>query len=237
MTSEELVKYAIKNNKFVLFGQPYFQTETLELQGFEILIRIEKDNNIYNPSCFIDYIENSSFATEFDAFIINECNKLAKQLHYDLSANITSKSVNSNIQYKTNYNINLEITERIQLDLQQLAKFCANHNNIVIDDFGTGYNMLLNLKYISTQNSLKAIKIDYAFVKDMTQNTKILALIKGIINLAHDLGIKVIAEGVENDKQYKYLKYLGCDYVQGYLFGKPQDINYWITFVNNNLLI
>jgi EAL domain-containing protein (putative c-di-GMP-specific phosphodiesterase class I) len=88
---------------------------------------------------------------------------------------------------------------------------------LLMDDFGTGYS---SLGYL-TRYPLDILKIDQSFVRDSESSAQKVSVIKTIISLAHGLGMKVIAEGVETDAQLKLLRELGCDKAQGYLFGRP----------------
>jgi EAL domain-containing protein (putative c-di-GMP-specific phosphodiesterase class I) len=88
---------------------------------------------------------------------------------------------------------------------------------ISIDDFGSGYSSLSRL----TQLPIDVLKIDQSFVRDATENPENAAVMMAIITLAHNLKLKVVAEGVEDETQFKFLRLLRCDYMQGYLFSKP----------------
>ncbi|SJT70214.1 Bacteriophytochrome cph2 [Clostridioides difficile] len=90
--------------------------------------------------------------------------------------------------------------------------------SIALDDFGTGYS---SLNYL-TKLPIDALKIDRTFVVDLEKNSKNKCIIENIINLSHQLGIEVIAEGVESKQQVDYLKGISCDVVQGYYYSKPE---------------
>lgn len=116
----------------------------------------------------------------------------------------------------------IEITETLLMDTDQaiaekLARFRAAGIQIALDDFGTGYSSLAYLK----EFRIDYLKIDRAFVQDMTPHSKSFLLSEAIVTMAHRLGLKVIAEGVETPEQHKLLARIGCDYFQGYLFSKP----------------
>ncbi|CAI8792524.1 diguanylate cyclase [Methylococcus capsulatus] len=116
----------------------------------------------------------------------------------------------------------LEITETLLMDTDQaiadkLAQFRAAGVQIALDDFGTGYSSLAYLK----EFRIDYLKIDRTFVRDMTPDSKSFLLSEAIVTMAHRLGLKVIAEGVETPQQYALLERIGCDYFQGYLFSRP----------------
>jgi len=118
--------------------------------------------------------------------------------------------------------LDLEITEGlIMLDIEEnIKKLSAIREmglQIAIDDFGTGYSSLAYLAKLP----VNALKIDRSFIITMTSNPQSMTIVSTIISLAHSLGLKVIAEGVDAEEQAKYLKLLGCDEMQGYLFSRP----------------
>ena len=98
-----------------------------------------------------------------------------------------------------------------------------------IDDFGTGYSSLSHLKLFP----LDSLKIDKSFIKGVCENKDDAAITSAIINLSHNLGLKVIAEGVETVEQLQFLKDNGCDIVQGYYFSKPLPFNDFIKWIEN----
>jgi EAL domain-containing protein (putative c-di-GMP-specific phosphodiesterase class I) len=91
--------------------------------------------------------------------------------------------------------------------------------SIAIDDFGTGYSSLAYLKRFPVDK----LKIDRSFVADVTKMKEQRAIVEAIVALAHALDLKVIAEGVENESQRKFLRSCGCEYIQGYASGRPAD--------------
>jgi EAL domain-containing protein (putative c-di-GMP-specific phosphodiesterase class I) len=118
--------------------------------------------------------------------------------------------------------IDLEITESVLMEdidrtIPSLQKLRDAGFHIAIDDFGTGYS---SFSYL-TKIPLDSIKIDRSFVKDMTTNASQKTVVSTIILLAHALGLRVIAEGVETEDQREQLLSIGCDEIQGYLYGKP----------------
>jgi len=118
--------------------------------------------------------------------------------------------------------LQLEITEsvavqNIELTMQVLRDIRRQGIGVAIDDFGTGQSSLIYLKRFP----IDTIKIDQAFVRDVTGEESAAAIVSYIINLAHMLRLEVIAEGVETEEQYEFLKKQGCDRMQGYLLSKP----------------
>jgi EAL domain-containing protein (putative c-di-GMP-specific phosphodiesterase class I) len=118
----------------------------------------------------------------------------------------------------------LEITEttamhRTDVAASTLRKLKALGVSLAIDDFGTGYSSLASLR----RYPVDRLKIDRSFVADLPADASAKALVGGIVGLAHALGLKVIAVGVETEAQRDFLAALGCDFAQGYLTGKPVD--------------
>ena len=118
--------------------------------------------------------------------------------------------------------IELELTESMLMQdareaIRTLEDLSGLGAKLAIDDFGTGYSSLSYLK----QFPVDRLKLDQSFVRQMTTNHSDAVIARATINLGHSLGLEVIAEGVETEDQYEYLRAEGCDVVQGYLFGKP----------------
>lgn len=103
--------------------------------------------------------------------------------------------------------------------------------SIALDDFGTGYS---SLNYL-TKLPIDVLKIDRSFVIDLVSNPKSKCIVENIINLSHQLGIKVVAEGVEDGFQVEYLKTILCDIVQGYYFSKPRMFNDIVNIVGKEI--
>jgi EAL domain-containing protein (putative c-di-GMP-specific phosphodiesterase class I) len=118
--------------------------------------------------------------------------------------------------------LELEVTESLMLGdapqtIETLRQLRERGVKVSIDDFGTGYSSLSQLQNIP----LDVLKIDRSFVRDMMLNRNIVAIVKTIIALAHNFKLETIAEGVETEDQASFLRQLGCNELQGYLFGKP----------------
>ncbi len=157
---------------------------------------------------------------------------LSHRTKFPVSVNISPKTLYDedfvgyaieNIKNKGIENLlNIEITERtvmsnLDLAITILKKLKNNGIGIAIDDFGTGYSSLSYLARLPVD----FVKIDLSFVKRMLEDDKVLSVVKTIVYLAKELGMKTIAEGVENEKQIEILRDLGCDYLQGFYFSKP----------------
>ena len=110
--------------------------------------------------------------------------------------------------------------EDVETSQLVLSKLKASGFQLMLDDFGTGYS---SLRYLQ-QLTISTIKIDRSFVSNLEQNTHNQKIVAAMVNLAHTLGLNVVAEGIETREQLAMLQQLGCDYGQGYLFGKPTSV-------------
>lgn len=228
--AENLISKAIEKGLFKFFFQPYFNTQDLSIAGFEALVRIvDEDGKVYTPNFFIDYLENSQFLRDFENWALKEAISTSIKWNKIISLNISARSFNDEAFLERLFNIpqeskiTYELTERIFLkEPDRVKKFLEmvkekDNIKIAIDDFGTGYSSLTYIKDITAN----ILKIDISFIRSMMEKPKDRALVKTIIDLASNLGMESLAEGVETEAQYKLLKKMGCTYVQGYLFSKP----------------
>ncbi|XQF91844.1 EAL domain-containing protein (plasmid) [Pseudoalteromonas espejiana] len=131
----------------------------------------------------------------------------------------------------------IEVTENslmapdsaIQFHLKRLDSINVD---IAIDDFGVGYSSLAYLQ----QLDIDILKIDQSFIQNLEKHSNSITLIKAIITMAHNLDVKVVAEGVETQAQYNQLKHLGCDYIQGYLIARPMSKDKFIdTYLESKI--
>ncbi len=241
--AESLVDNAVKKNLFIFYYQPYFHTKDLSLGGFEALARVKDEKGqIYGPFAFIDYLENSVYLEAFEECAMETILKKIRAYNVDISLNISGKSFSKpsfmkkilSACYNAGSRLTIEITERVLVEDIEKTKLllsglkncraefgeegiCENPIKVAMDDFGTGYSSLLYLKDLP----INILKIDISFVRDITKGHKELALVRTIIELSHELGLKTVAEGVETQEQLDILKSLGCCYVQGFLLAKP----------------
>lgn len=231
---------AIKNNELQMYFQPIFNLASGRLFGFESLIRWHhQDRGIILPNDFIPAAEESGYISEITKWVVLKVCEQIKYFDYkyqDLvySINITSRDflINGGISKfvekileKTNCkptNLAIEVTEGAIIDsyeqaISQLEKLRERGILIELDDFGTGYS---SLSYINNL-PLNVVKIDRSFIQAIATDNSSFKIIKSIIHLAHDIGLTVIAEGVEQNEQLNELYTWECDLVQGFLFSEP----------------
>ena len=231
----EKIAQALEEKRFFLFVQPYYLPSNREIAGAEILLRIKQNENLESIGNMIDFLENSGLIQKIEDYLFEKIKKYADKIKTPLSINISAKSFTSSeifskladLRKTLGYPFVCEITERLFLEkdaLEIIKKIKDLDIKIAIDDFGTGYS---SLSYIENL-PVDIIKIDISFVRRMLDEPKALAIVQTIIDLAKKLGIKTVAEGVENEEQFRILRLLMCDFVQGYYLSEPVPIEDFI---------
>lgn len=239
------MRIALAEEQFCLVYQPIVKLATGEIQKAEALVRwLHPEHGLVSPSEFIPVAEDTGLIVQLGDWVFREAATELKRLrkHFDPGFEI---SVNkSAIQCRADSNIQLdwaaylreldlpgqcitvEITESILLDAHKTVteKLSGLRNagmRVSLDDFGTGYSSLSYLKKFD----IDYLKIDRSFICNLKKNSVDYALCEAIIVMAHKLGMKVVAEGVETVEQCDLLAEAGCDFAQGYLFSKPVPAN------------
>lgn len=233
---------ALNNDKIQLYYQPIINFKTGDINGFEALMRwIHPEKGFISPGLFIPIIEENGQILEASKWAFREsCSALKRiqersEYHVPLhmSVNFSSTDFSSDGFVENIYNtvsetdvpvdrIHLEITERLLMSQPETAKETLNMcrqagMSISIDDFGTGYSSLSYLHSFP----INILKVDQIFVRDMNTKAGSRELVRSVISLGKNLGLSIVAEGVETIEEAKVLKDMGCDYAQGYYFAKP----------------
>jgi diguanylate cyclase (GGDEF)-like protein len=240
---EVALRQAIEKEQLILHYQPQICAKSGHIMGFESLVRWQKpDGEIIPPMSFIPLAEDTGLIVPLGRWVIQTaCRTLAAWQSQGLPSDITIAVNLSARQLKDESFIEqvrdilketgiapalleLEITESIAMEnpaatVQILHEFKELGVKLSIDDFGTGYSSLAYLKLLP----LDHLKLDRAFVMDIETDPNDAAICAATIGLAHNLGLKVIAEGVETLTQSDYLAGLDCDYMQGYYFSRPLE--------------
>lgn len=234
---EQNMSSAIENEEFEVYYQPKFFTESEKLYGAEALVRWKHDGKIIPPDKFIPIFEKNKFILKLDLYILDKVCKDIKawKEKYDkeiiVSVNVSRQHfmdehflekylmVTAKHCINTN-NIDLEITESATIEegidiIEIMNKMKELGFLISIDDFGTGYSSLSSLQDMPAD----ILKIDKSFVDKIGKTEK--NIVDYIINIAKELKLTTIAEGVETKKQREYLLEKGCDIIQGYYYSKP----------------
>lgn len=233
----------IKNEEFLIYLQPKFYTKNQELAGAEALIRWKQNDRIVMPNVFIPLLEKYELITTLDTYVFEETCKFLNKWetnHYK----IVPISINESRQHLYNENhvqeliqginkynvspnwIELEMTETTVVHNIALAKQAEQNVHKVgfivsMDDFGTGYSSFSMLKNIN----IDILKIDKSFFDDILESKRGKIIVESIINMAHRLNTKVVAEGIETNEQVQYLKSIECDMIQGYIYEKPIPVS------------
>ncbi len=231
--AENLLEKASRKSLFLLHYQPYVSSWDNTIFGLEALVRInDSDGTMHYPNAFIDYLEESRFLKGFEKWLLDKVEDRIIKWKKNISINISATSFKRedfidsliDVSKRVGDYLTIEITERTLMSSMEKGKEVINRlknlNNppkISIDDFGTGYASLSMLR----EFPIDIVKIDMSFVRNINDNRKNIAIVQTVIDLARALDIKTIAEGVETEEEYKTLKTLGADFIQGYLFFKP----------------
>ncbi|MGL5869934.1 putative bifunctional diguanylate cyclase/phosphodiesterase, partial [Clostridium chrysemydis] len=241
---------AIKNNNLKLFMQPKIYKDGKSIAGFECLLRWTDDElGVVYPDEFISVAEESNLIIALDEWVIKEGLKINKNLQdkniafVPVSINISGKhftkdylinSVKNNLE---RFNIEprylkLEVTESVLIEdtkkaIENMEKLKSLGVKISMDDFGKGYSSLTQL----IQLPIEELKVDREFIKEVNKDTRKKNIVKLIVNTAKELGLNIVAEGVENDDEKKYVIDSGCDEVQGYYYSKPLPEEEFIKYL------
>ena len=236
------LRRAVELKQLFLQYQPKVRVSTHQVCGAEALLRWQHpEHGLIPPDRFIRLAERSGVINDLGRWVLNEACQQVRRWH-DAGHDSWSVSVNlSSIQFGSPNLLQevsdalerhrveprrlvLEITESAVMRdtdtslrlLQSLARLGVG---ISIDDFGTGYSSLLYLKRLPATE----IKIDHAFIRDLENSSEDVVIVSAIVALGHALDMDIVAEGVETAGQRAYLERLGCDFLQGYLLGRPVD--------------
>jgi predicted signal transduction protein with EAL and GGDEF domain/DNA-binding response OmpR family regulator len=240
---------AIERNELVLYYQPKIDVRAAKMVGAEALMRWQRGNQLVPPGDFIPLAEETGLIVPLSEWAVREAARQARiwqqsfgfgdSIAVNLPSRLFERSdlVEKIHQSVTEYGmphraIQLEITENnLMKDLHNVSLSLHRLNEvgveISIDDFGTGYS---SLAYLTTL-PISELKIDRSFVRDLGITPQSSAVVSAIIALARSLGLRVIAEGVENLRQMEVLHKLGCTVMQGFLFAKalpPDDLDAWL---------
>jgi len=237
---EAQLKNAIRDNEFSLHYQPKVSLETGRMTGMEALLRwTNKREGSVSPAIFIPHAERMGMIDQIGNWVFETACKqyLAWQKlglsPPQISINLSGYQLNSEkflrfVEHTLNrteidaQSLELEVTETAVVGNLATARIMLTKLknlgfSISLDDFGTGYSSLSYLK----QLPIDKIKIDRSFITEIVSDPSCAAITRATIAMGHALGLKVIAEGVENQEQFAYLKRLGCDEVQGFYYSRP----------------
>ncbi|MDO6709436.1 EAL domain-containing protein [Aliiglaciecola sp. 2_MG-2023] len=252
---QDAMRSAIVDNHFQLFFQPQYSLKEKRIIGAEVLIRWQLDEQWISPSEFIPLAEHSGLILPLGDWILTSVCQKAQHIvamgfeDIVIAVNISPKQfsapnfvkmvkralLSSGLAAK---NLELEITEGVLFNKEADTINTLNQLNqmgikLAIDDFGTGYSSLSYLQVFPVTK----LKIDQSFVRNMHLNKADKSIVRSVIELGNELGVTLIAEGVEESEQVDLLTQMGCDEIQGYWLSKPLDESYFSHFLHSNKLL
>lgn len=235
------LRNALEGEQFRVFYQPIIELNSGRIHKAEALIRWQHpERGMISPVEFIPLAEHSGMIVEIGDWVFHQAAKQVKQWRERYSPDFQISVNKSPVQFRNDHHffnqwlpalqnmglpgssIAIEITEGLLMNADAIVsqKLLALRDagvQVAIDDFGTGYSALAYLNKFD----IDYLKIDQSFVRNIETDASTRALSKAIIVMAHELGLKVIAEGIETGGQHILLRDMGCDYGQGFLFSRP----------------
>jgi EAL domain-containing protein (putative c-di-GMP-specific phosphodiesterase class I) len=230
---------ALSYGEFRIFYQPVVELQSGRIVGAEALCRWpQRDDTFASPETFITQAETSGFIVQLGDWVLRTALEQVQQwqqsfeiplnlavnlsgrqfMHHNLTKSITEAMEKTGLMRRT---LEFEITESVAMHNAEdsigiMRQLKAMGLSLALDDFGTGYSSLAYLKRFP----IDKLKIDKAFVRDIPDDANDLAIVSAIIAMAHALGLRVQAEGVETRAQAEFLRDCGCEYAQGFLYGR-----------------
>ena len=234
------VNSALDNNEFKVYYQPVYEAKTKKLASAEALVRwVHPKRGVVSPGLFIPVLEESGHISRIDYFVESSVKNFLKRR---MENHLPVVSVSVNLSWMDFYDINMMNTLLQDMKEGKVAKGMAryevtetsyaalnqyDHNmlhslkqmgaKILLDDFGSGYSSFSTVR----DYDFDIIKLDMGFVQQIGESEKAEGIIHSVIDMAHHMNTKVIAEGVETKEQVDFLVVHDCDYIQGYYFSKP----------------
>jgi EAL domain-containing protein (putative c-di-GMP-specific phosphodiesterase class I) len=235
---ERRLSEALANAEYLLTFQPYFHLSTRGVAGAEVLLKWRNEEfGLVSPTKFIPLLEETGMIIDVGRWVLESaCHQLKAwsdgKASFPVAVNLSPSQFRHEYLVETVENaiadtgvepcrLTLEITESTFMKDQDFAISVLKRLKkigvmIAIDDFGTGYSSLSYLKKFPVDY----VKIDRSFVSDVSTDPDTTSLVTAIITMAHSLGLKTVAEGVETEEQWKILRLLKCDLGQGYYFSQ-----------------
>lgn len=231
---------ALANREFKLYLQPQYRISDSSIMGMEALVRWQpKDGPMIFPNAFIPIFEKNGFIVKLDYYMFEQtCKTIRSWIDSGIAVTIVSVNLsrlhleNTNLvaelcgiadQYHVPHGLlELELTETVAMENEELLysttkQFHDAGMRLSVDDFGSGYSSLGILNYLS----FDTLKLDRSFFKDTHDMERSQVIIRSIIQMAQDLNITTIAEGIEEAGQVDFLRKIHCDAIQGYYYAKP----------------
>jgi len=252
LSLENDLRYALEREQMFIEYQPIAECHTGRILGMEALLRWNHPKRgLIGPATFIPLAEESGSIISIGEWVLRTACEQARQWQkmgfpsLSLAVNISTQqfhqknlpAVIQRILEETNYNpalLELELTEGLimkqaESSIRTLRDLVGMDVRISIDDFGTGYSSLSYLKRFP----INVLKIDQSFIRDIPRDEDDAAIASTIITMAHNLGLRVVAEGVETAEQLKFARDRRCDAVQGFFLSKPLSVKHFEEFLKS----
>ena len=242
----------IAKEQFKVYYQPVIDTKTGKIASAEALIRwIHPDKGFISPALFIPALEENGHISELDFYVLKkvwqfisdrcENNKFVVPISVNLSwmdfydEIMMEKILKEMDRFRENgreHMARFEITETSYAAIREnrsgiLESLRIKNAKILLDDFGSGFSSFGMLQ----DYDFDILKIDMSFIRKIGENPKTKSIVHSIIGMAHEIGIKTVAEGVETEEQVSFLRQSGCDYIQGYYYSKPLPVEEFVEFL------
>ena len=242
----------IAKEQFKVYYQPVIDTKTGKIASAEALIRwIHPDKGFISPALFIPALEENGHISELDFYVLKkvwqfindrcENNKFVVPISVNLSwmdfydEIMMEKILKEMDRFRENgreHMARFEITETSYAAIREnrsgiLESLRIKNAKILLDDFGSGFSSFGMLQ----DYDFDILKIDMSFIRKIGENPKTKSIVHSIIGMAHEIGIKTVAEGVETEEQVSFLRQSGCDYIQGYYYSKPLPEEEFVEFL------
>ena len=242
----------IAKEQFKVYYQPVIDTKTGKIASAEALIRwIHPDKGFISPALFIPALEENGHISELDFYVLKkvwqfindrcENNKFVVPISVNLSwmdfydEIMMEKILKEMNRFRENgreHMARFEITETSYAAIREnrsgiLESLRIKNAKILLDDFGSGFSSFGMLQ----DYDFDILKIDMSFIRKIGENPKTKSIVHSIIGMAHEIGIKTVAEGVETEEQVSFLRQSGCDYIQGYYYSKPLPEEEFVEFL------
>lgn len=245
------MRKALEEEQFELYYQPKVSMATGKVDGVEALLRWNHpDRGLVSPATFIPYAEESGLIVPLGQWVMNAAAKQAglwkrQGLNIRVAINLSARQLriptivedftrailSNNVSPSL---LDIELTESCLVEDEKLAHrlirmFRELGAQVHLDDFGTGYSSLSQLARLP----LDVLKLDGSFIQSIHTDAKAQALVRSMVAVGHELGLKIVAECIETEDQADFLRKIGVDYAQGYLFGKPMRVNDFEAFMSS----
>ncbi|MCH8501680.1 MAG: EAL domain-containing protein [Aliidiomarina sp.] len=248
VTLRNQLQHVLEKGALKLYYQPIIRSQDAKVVGVEALLRWQRDDGSFvPPSAFIPLAEDTGQIIPISSWVLHQaCVDGLKMQEFgdiEMAINLSARQFSrSNFIESLTHTLNLtgfsarllhlELTESVLMDdtrraIEQLSKLRARHFRVSLDDFGTGFSSLAYLKTLPVD----CLKIDRSFIKDVTEDENDAAITRSIIDMAKQLKLSIIAEGVETKAQAQFIREAGVEFMQGFYLARPMPLDQLLNFL------